>query len=55
MGAFVFCIYGIVMIAAGITGFPWMMNVSFAVILAGAAGLFVYSCVVYRKENQKNS
>ena len=55
MGAFVFCIYGIVMIAAGVTGFPWMMNVSFAVILAGAAGLFVYSWLVYRKENQKNS
>ena len=49
MGAFVFCIDGILMIAAGATGFPWMMNLSVIVILAGAAGLYVYSWFIYRR------
>lgn len=49
-GGILFCIYGLIMIAAGILQKEWMMYVFLAALLLGTVALTVYSWLLFRKE-----
>ena len=50
MGGIIFCVCGVLTIAAGIFAVSWAMYVMLAVILLGSLWLYVYSWLLYRKE-----
>lgn len=54
-GGVLFCIYGVLMILSGIFSYSWMANLTFAVILLGVAGTYLYSWLLYKKERGKKS
>ena len=54
-GGVLFCIYGVLMILSGIFSYSWMADLTFAVILLGVAGTYLYSWLLYKKECRKKS
>ncbi len=52
-GGVLFCICGIVMIAAGIITTKWMATLSIALIIISVIGLYLYSWLLFRKESKK--
>lgn len=52
-GGVLFCIYGLLLIAAGIVQKEWMMNLFLAVLLLGIVALTLYSWLLFRREQTK--
>ena len=52
-GGVLFCICGIVMIAAGIITTKWMATLSIALMIISVIGLYLYSWLLFRKESKK--
>ena len=51
-GGVVFCIYGVVMIAAGIFPESWISSILAVILIAGVIGLYLYSWLIYKKEQK---